>query len=238
MPGSWEIVATRQNRILVAVLMPPSQLVSMDFAQMLRTLNLPPGSDFMRVVGMPFGPGRNQAAKAALDGGYNLAFLDADMRCEPDAFLRLQQTGLDLVGGLYYQRFHPYLPCVFNMGRDQQGNIVKVPVTGWKPGDIFPAHFIPSGLTYHSHRFLQALFARFPRPWEWGVDTAPVPAEEGQVPPFSEDFTLSFRAVQMGFQPYMHSGVVGVHEVRAIVGPKWMFPIPDANPLNGVCTVA
>lgn len=239
MPGSWEITQVRQNRILIGILMPPDGAVTLDYAQAIRGLQVPPGSDFMRVIGLPWGPARNQAAKTALDNGFHLAFLDSDVRVEPDAFMKLLATGLDIVSGLYYQRFFPYQPVAFNPSQDQQGNIIRVPVTGWNPGDIFPATFIPSGLTIYRRRLLAALFSRFERIFEWGVDVKPIPMEGGgQVPPFSEDFVLSWRALQLGFQPFVHSGVVGLHEVRGVVGPRWKLPLPDPNPLYGVCGVA
>lgn len=234
MPGSWEIVNQRDKRLLVAVLVPPDLAVTMDFAQNIRNLQLPPGSDFMRMGGMPFGPARNQCAKTALDNGYHLAFLDADVRAPPDAFIKLVETGLDLVGGLYFQRFYPYMPVMFNEGKDDKGNPTKIPVTGWKPGDIVPCTYVPSGLTLYRRRLLEAMFSRFPRPFEWGVDVAPIPAENGQVPPFSEDFTFSWRAKQLGVQPYILTGVVGLHEVRAVVGPRWLLPYPSNDPYHGL----
>mgnify|MGYP001575302423 CR=1 FL=1 len=238
MPGSWELTVARDQRILVSIIMPPDLTVTMDFAQGIRNIQLPPGGDFMRMAGLPFGPARNQCAKTALENGYHLAFLDADIRVPPDSFIKLLGTGLDLVGGLYFQRFYPFLPVCFNEGRDDKGNVTKVPITGWKPGDIFPATFVPSGLTLYRRRLLEAMFSRFPRPFEWGVDTAPVPTENGQVPPFSEDFSFSWRARQLGFQPFIHSGVVGLHECRAVVGPKWLLPYPSNDPYHGVVGVA
>lgn len=239
MPGSWEIKEARDKRILVGVIMPPDLGVSMDFAQNLTKLQLPPGSDFMRVVNLPYGPARNQAAKMALDNGYNLAFLDADMRVPPDAYINLIGTGLDIVGGLYYQRFYPYSPVLFNAAKDEKGNVNKVLPTGWKPGDLVPCDFLPCGLTFYTRRLLETMFQRHPTPFAWGVDTAPVPDYGGgQVPPFSEDFTFSWRAKQLGFQPYCHTGIVGLHETRAIIGPRWMLPLPSSDPSYGVCAAA
>lgn len=238
MPGSWEIVAARDKRLLVAILMPPDLAVTMDFAQNIRNIQLPPGSDFMRMAGLPYGPARNQCAKTALENNYNLAFLDADLRVPPDAFIKLLETGLDLVGGLYFQRFAPYQPVMFNEGKDDKGTPIKVPVTGWKPGDIVPATFVPSGLTVYKRRLLEAMFARYKSPFTWGVDVAPVLEPEGnQATPYSEDFNFTWKAKQIGFQPFVHTGVVGLHEVRAVVGPKWLLPYPSNDPYHGVVAV-
>lgn len=237
MSGAWEITALRENRILLAIIVPPDLGVSLDFAQDIAAMQLPPGSNFLRVVNLPFGPARNQAAKTALENGYHLAFLDADVRAPRDAFQRLLDTKLDIVGGLYYQRFPPFMPVMFNQGRDDKGNPVRILPTNWKPGDLVPVDFLPSGLTLYRRRLLEAVFSRFPRPFEWGHDIAPVPSESGSCPPFSEDFVMSWRCKQLGFQPYCHTGIVGLHEVKAVVGPKWMIALPSPDPLHGSVSV-
>ena len=237
MPGSWEIVKNRDSRILLAIICPPDLGITLDFAQAIRGLQLPPGSDFMRVVGLPYGPARNSAAKAALTSGYNLAFLDSDVRVESDAYIKLLATGLDLVSGLYYQRYYPYIPVAFNEGKDDSGKPIKVPVE-FRPGDIFPCTFIPSGLTLYKRRMLDICMGKWPRFFEWGVDLTLVPCEDGYVPPFSEDFVASYRARQMGFQGYVHAGVVGLHECRAVVGPRWIMKLPiSPDPMHGVIGV-
>lgn len=238
MPASWETKAIRDNRILVAILTLNTE-VSMHFARNLRNLRLPPGSDYTEIQGLPWDAARNQAARLAVEGNYNLAFLDSDMRVPPDAYLKLMETNLDLVAGLYFQRFHPYLPVCFNQGKDDKGAIGKVAIVGWKPGDIFPADFVPSGLTLYRLRMLKVMFERFQgMPFLWGLDNAQrLDASGNQIPPFSEDFTFSFRAKQIGFQGYIHSGVVGIHETRAAIGPRWLVPQADADPLHGVCGV-
>lgn len=238
MPGSWEVLAQRQQRLLLGIICPPDLEITLDFALLKRYLRLPPGSDYMRVVGLPFGPARNQIARVALENSYHLAFWDADLRVEPDAFLQLFATGLDLVSGLYYQRFHPYLPVAFNLGYDEKGTPIRVPVRGWQPGDTFPCTFIPTGLTIYRQRLLSALFSRYPRPFEWGVDVAPIPVEEGRLSPFSEDFNASIRSQSLGFQGYVNSKVVGFHEVLAVVGPKWVVPWPSSDPLHGLVGVS
>jgi len=238
MPASWEIKMIRDNRILLAVITLNST-VTLQFAKNLRNLRLPPGSDFTEIVGLPWDTARNYAAKQALDLRYNLAFLDTDMRVPPDAYLKLSETGLDLVAGLYYQRIYPHMPVCFNQGTDEKGMIGRVPVAGWKPGDIFPATFVPSGLTLYKRRLLEAMFERYNScPFIWGLDNAPLLDPAGNpVPPFSEDFTFSWRAKQIGFQGYIHSGVVGIHETMAAVGPKWLVPQASPDPTHGVVGV-
>ena len=223
------------EKLLLVTVCPPDLTVSISFAKTLRIIQLPPGSDFMMVSGLPWGAARNQAAKEALDNKYHLAFLDADIRVLSDSYIKLLGTGLDIVSGLYYQKSLPYMPVMFNDGQDDQGNSIMVPVIDWAPGDIVPCALIPSGLTVYRLQLLAKIFEHFPRPFEWGIDVAPVPTEKGQLPPSSEDFTFSLRAKSLGFQPFVNTGVVGLHEVRAVVGPKWVVGLPSSNPLYGIC---
>ena len=237
MPGAWEITGQRDKRILLAIIVPPDLVVSMDFSQVIRNLQLPPGSDFMRVAGMPFGVARNQAARVAVDNGFGyLGFLDADIRpVQMDAYMILTGLGAPLVSGLYFQRFWPAIPVAFNAGRNEKGEHVRVPVTGWKPGDIFPADFVPAGLLVVQRQLLIKVFERHPLPFFWGIDVAPVPdVGGGQAYPASEDFTFSYRCAQLGYRALVHSGVVGLHECRAVVGPRWIVPYPSSDPLHGV----
>lgn len=237
MPGSWEILQQRDRRLLIGLLVPPDLLVSIDFSTHIQQLQIPPGSDYLRLVGAPPGPARNNAAKIALERGCHLAFLDIRLRVPSNAFMALLDTQLDLVAGLYYNRNYPHVPLIFNEGRDANNNFIKVPVRDWKPGDLVPCTFVPGGLTIYRRRLLDAMFARYPRPFEFGMDIAPVPTEGGQVPPFFDDDTFAWRAKQMGVQGFCHTGVVGLYEVRAVVGPRWTIPYPATDPLAGVVGV-
>ena len=238
MPGSWEITKQRDERLLVAIICPPDLGVTLNFSQNMRNIQLPPGSDFMKVIGLPYGPARNQALKACVEQNYNLAFLDADVRIESDAFMKLLETKLDIVSGLYYQRFHPYMPVMFNEGRNENGESVRVPVIGWKPGDVVPCDFIPSGLTIYRLNMLRAMLNVYPLPFMWGVDIAPVPDVGGSVAPaMSEDFSFSWKAKQIGYRGYVMTSVVGLHETRAVIGPKWLIPAPSPDPTNGMIGV-
>ena len=237
MPGAWEITGQRDKRMLLAIIVPPDLVVSMDFSQVIRNLQLPPGSDFMRVVGLPFGPARNQAARVAVDNGFGyLGFLDSDIRpVQPDAYMILSSLGAPLVSGIYWQRFFPAFPVCFNAGRNEKGEHIRVPITGWRPGDIFPADFVPAGLLVVQRQLLVKVFERHPLAFFWGIDVAPVPdVGGGQAYPASEDFTFSYRCAQLGYRALVHSGVVGLHELRCIVGPKWIVPLPSPDPLHGV----
>ena len=232
--GSWEILEQRKRTILVCTIAPPDLAVSMNWEDYIEKLQLPPGSQKMRIVGLPFGPARNHGAKTALDNNFSyLGFLDSDVLPPPDMFTKLMETNLDIVSGLYYQRFWPYLPVMFNMAMDEQGKPQRVNIEGWQPGQIVPATFVPAGALLIKRRVLEVMFQNFPMPFQWGVDTA----ETQGIPSFSEDFTFSYRAQQLGFMPHVHTGIPCLHEVRAVIGPKWQVRGPDANPLFGVCGI-
>lgn len=238
-PGAWEMVQARRRSILLATLCPPDLGITLSFNRRLKDLQLPPGSNFTWVIGQPWGPGRNQAIRMALDGGYGyLGFLDADVRLPPDAYLRLMESGLDVASGLYYQRYHPYLPVLFNEGQDPQGKPTKLPLVGWRPGDIVPCTFVPGGALLVKRGVLEGVLRHFPRPFEWGLDIAPIPdGFGGNLPQYSEDFQFSKRCQVCGFTVGVHTGVVGLHEVWAVVGPKGIVPQPDPQPVWGVCSV-
>ena len=241
MVHSWEIIKERKNRVLVGMLCPGDVAqASIDFMRMFRHIQLPPGSDFAPVVGLPFDAGRNQVLKMAYQNGMHCAYLDLDLRVPPDTYIRLLESQLPYVGGLYYQKFPPYNPCIFNATQDAQGNIMQVPVLGWKPGDIVPVDFLPTGILLIRNELLGPIFQRWPLPFTFGVDIAPVPDFGGNpVPAMSEDFGLCWRVqTGLGIKPACMTGIVGLHEVRnAVVGPKYMIQQPDPHPLRGVVGV-
>ena len=241
MPGSWEIKAERDRRVLLAIIMPPDLTCTMNFAQARRNIQLPPGSQVRAISGLPFGPARNQAAKQAVEEGFGaLAFMDAVVVVWPDAYMKLLGSGFDLVSGLYYQRFPPLLPCFFNLALNEKKEAVRVNITGWQPGDIVPATFVPAGLLLIRRRVLELAFQHFGgTPFFWGLDTAPLPDPAGGIAPtFSEDFNFSFKCQdRLRIQPMVMTSVVGIHESWGTVGPRWMLPMPELDPLYGVAGV-
>lgn len=238
---SHDLVKISANRVLVATLTPPDRTVSMAREEFSQRFLLPPASDRANLVGLPFGPARNQALKTALEQGYGwLFFLDADsVPRDPGIVMALMARNLPVVSGLYYQRFHPYQPCFFNQAADAQGNPIKTPVLGWTPGDLVPALFVPTGALLIKRSVVEEVLRRFDRPFVFGSDIAAVPdRQEGTVQPFSEDFVFSWRLKNyLGIDSYVDTSQVVMHEARAVVGPKWVLPTPDPNPLFGVCAI-
>jgi hypothetical protein len=219
MTTAWDIQRARRNRVLLAVIVPPDWKVSMRWSVMNRQLELPPGSDSIQIAGLPYGPARNSAAKAFLDGGYSyLAFLDADTIPRTDWIMRLLDAGRDLIGALYHQRFPPYLPTAFMRGEEPDGGIRKDPLPEFQYGDIIPVDFLATGATLISRMCMETVIAKYPRPYEWGLDLTLVPTDDGKtLPATGEDFMFSLRAKEVGFTPYLHTGVQALHEVSAVV---------------------
>lgn len=235
MPGAWEITSQRERRVLLAILCSTETQITVPFGDALRNLQLPPGSDILRVINLPRQAGQNQAALTARDSGYGyLGFLDLDIRVPPDAYLRLMESGLDLASGLYYQPHGQYLPYVLNLGRDAQGNWLPTQVTGWQMGSLVAVDLLPAGMLLVKRRVVERAFERFPLPFQWGADVALLP----DVLPLASDFVFSWRCkTALGVQGFVHTGVVGLKQVRALVGPRWVVPMPSPDPLHGVVGV-
>ena len=216
MPGAWELQEFAKNRVLLATIVPPDLKVSMEWGMALTMLGLPPGSMPMRPQGMPFGHARNVAVKAALDNGFGwLLFVDADTIPPAGAAATLMAAGRDLIGGLYYRRYPPYEPAAAvarvelvpgPAGQPVQ-KIMRGPLPAYTPGQIIPVDFLPTGLTLISRRCLEAVIAKFPRPYEWQIDID----REG----LSEDFDYCVKAKSLGFQSWLHTGVIAKHELTA-----------------------
>jgi len=226
MPAAWELLEIRRNRVLMVSICAPDARVTRDWARMLRRLELPPSSAIQDVDGLPYHAARNLGAKIALDGDFGyLFFLDADTLPLHDMVTKLIATGRDLVGGMYFRRFPPYDPSSGMAVVDATGKVgVSTNLPPHSPGDILPVDFLSDGATLISRRCLLEMFRNFPRPFDWGYDIAPVPdIGGGTIPAFSEDFIFSYRAKQVGFQPWLHTGLRCGHELNMVVttlGPK------------------
>ena len=221
MPSAWENLNTRKGRVLVVSITPSDPKVSMRWAIMNRNMALPPASDYMTVAGLPYGPARNRGLKFAVDGNYGyLAFLDTDTVPPADWVMRLIATKRDLVGCIYHQRFPPFNTTAFMEGKDKQGGVDKLPLPPHNRGDIIPVDFLATGATLYSRACLKAVLAKYPRPFEWGIDIAEIPGDEGMLPHLSEDYMFSIRARDMGYQPWLATGVEARHEMTVVSTAK------------------
>lgn len=220
---SWEMVSQRQNRTLISVLIAPPLMVSIDWALAFTALQKPPLHDIMRISGLPWGEARTQAAHQCLNGGYEwLCFIDADILVPPDMLTRLLSHRLPICSALYHQRFPTwtgsevrYMPCMFNEGRDANGNATRVEVTNFSYGQLVEATFVPMGACLiHRNVFETFLAAGIKRFFQWTL-TADNPGQG-----LSEDFFMTKTARDLGIKSHVDTGLQVIHETQAKVDMK------------------
>lgn len=225
MPASWEIMEARRSRILISTIYPADGKVSMDWASATAKLQHSPDWTVINPSGLPYDSARNLAARVCLDQGYaHLFFLDSDVLAPPDIIYRLLATGRDLVGALYFKRGDNYPPSASTLiytPEDKASPIKMGPLPKFNYGDIIPVDFLPAGATLISRRCLEDVARNFGHPFEWGMDPGfgPFMGPDGQpLPGFSEDYMFSWRAKQIGYQPFLATGIVCLHEMTGHVG--------------------
>lgn len=151
-------------------------------------------------------------------GGFLLH--NSDVLLPPHALMRLLSLRLPVVSALYHQKFPTwtgsevkYMPCMFNEGRDDKGNVARVEVP-FQYGQIVEAHFVPAGalLVHRSvfERFQQAGIKKFFQ-WTMNIDTP-----QG----FSEDFFFSRTCWQLGIKCFVDTSIQAIHESLAKVDTR------------------
>ena len=222
MPGAWEILQMRLNRVLVWIIAPPELKHSRYWCQAYRALQLPPGSPFQYIEGFPYDAARNIGLKQMIDAQFGYIFMwDTDTLPPADVVLRLIETGRDLIGALYTRRGPPFDIVAGNATYDPQGKNIGFKMPPYKQGDIVPVDVVGMGVTLISRRCVQAIMAKHPRPFAWGVDLESIREESGAlVPRTSEDFVFCIRAKECGFQPWIHTGLQAQHELLAVATPQ------------------
>jgi len=218
MPGAWEIVAERRNRVLIGIIHAPDWPVSLTWAQRLRELATPPGSQILGSRGLPYGHARNEIIKHADENEFPWIFyLDTDVEVPAQGLMTLLATGLDVVAGEYSKR-HPPFPSAHgnsSTGDDSKIKAQSIPEQG--NVGLVPADMLAAGALLVSRRCFIRVREAFPRPFEWGLDIAPVPAEGGgYLEEASEDYMFSLRANRLGFRTYVHTGVLCRHELMVV----------------------
>ena len=218
---SWDALRQRQDSTLIATLIAPPLLVSIDWAYAFAALQKPPIIDTIRMTGLPWGEGRTQCAHECLSRGHQyLCFIDSDVLVPPNFLMRLLSLRLPVVSALYHQKFPTwtgsevkYMPCMFNEGRDDKGNAARVEIP-FQYGQLVEAHFVPAGalLIHRSvfEKFQQAGIKQFFR-WTMNADTP-----QGR----SEDFEFSRTCWQLGIKCYCDTSLQAVHESLAKVDTR------------------
>jgi hypothetical protein len=215
----WEIDTRPPDSVLVASLW-PREGVTGDWCAAWKNLKLPDPNKWMRLMGLPFGEARTTAAYHALQDGFQwLFFLDADVILPPDTVVRFINYRLPIVSALYPQRYPTfdglkavYKSCMFNEGKDEQGNSTLVEVGGFQYGQVLEVGFAPAGaMLIHRNVFTQMVAAGIKDFFEWTMK--PTTNPHGR----SEDFDFCMKARRLGYKIIVDTGVQAAHEVQAQV---------------------
>lgn len=219
--GSWDIKRASENKVLVSTICPPDGRVTYQWARSWRQLELPEGSDNLIVQALPFGVARNYAVKQMLEQGFGyLFFLDSDIILPSNAVMRLMETKLPLISCFYTHRYPPFDPCFYG-AEVVEGKITKMAISGWNFGDIVPAAFLPAGAVLIHRAVFQKMFqSGITKPYEWTLD---IDNPKG----LSEDFAFSLRAINVGIQPYVHTGIQAKHEQLATCGARGLEAVTE-----------
>ena len=222
MPGAWETMKMRRERVLVCIITPPELKHSRWWCQAYRAMQVPPGSEFKVVEGFPYDAARNVGLKDMVDSQFGyIAFWDSDILPPADVILRLIETGRDLIGAMYTRRGPPFAIVGGRATIDKEGRTISFDMPAYQQGEIVPVDVLGMGITLISRRCVQAVMAKHPRPFAWGVDLESIREENGTlVPRTSEDFNYCLRAKECGFQPWIHTGIQARHELMAVSTPQ------------------
>lgn len=214
MPSAWDILKIRRERVLVVLIQPPELRFSRPWSLMWRQLQLPAESNHVDVRGLPYDAARNKGLLIAKENGFGyLFFLDSDTIPPPEIVPTLIATGRDLIGGFYRRRGLPFDPSAALLVHTPNNEIVRAPLPSYTPGEIIPVDCLPTGAMLMSRRCVEALLQAYPLPFEWGWDIVLRKGQDGNVlPQWSEDYIMSIRAKAIGFQPWLHTGMVCKHE--------------------------
>lgn len=134
-----------QGIIALAVVMPIKDWMHSGTARSILRARLPKGTMFLDKTDCPVEAARNILTEGALRDFpelTHLLFIDDDMVFEPDAFDRLLERDLPIVGGLCHNRRPPYMPILmrhpvrddpssgFEFMYDYEAGLVEVDATG------------------------------------------------------------------------------------------------------------
>jgi len=158
------------------------------------------------VYGMPWAEARNQCAMMCLEKGFDyLFFLDKDVIAPADVIPRLLKHQVNIVGGIYRQKFQPYSWCAFMATKDVSGKDAKIPIA--PTGDLVDVGYIGAGcLLIHRHVFEMLQF-----PWfKWELDVANPSGK-------SEDFYFCEQARKTGLKIWADTSLRCGHVVTSVL---------------------
>lgn len=144
---------------------------------------------------MAFAAARNAVAQAALTSEADAVFwCDSDVILPRDAVTRLVETGHDFITGIYFQRRTPHFPLIAHFNDDRQSFNW---FTEWPENVVAPIDGCGFGCVLTSTPLLRKVGEK--------VDTW------FHYEKFSEDFDFCLNAKSVGYQLYVHTGVLCGH---------------------------
>lgn len=208
MPAAWEILNTNNNKIALCIPNRGGTELSLEWAlHTLRQLELPNGSQILPCRGSPIDVTRNILVKKALDTGFNwIGFLDTDVGCKPDAFMRLLSHQKNFMAGIYRAKKEDrqegkVLWAAWMFNEEMNG---YMPIDHWEGDGILEVDVIASGLML-IHR---SVFEKVGFPWfKWTRDTEISGFNHG----LSEDFNFCEKMKSAGIPVYVDSSVQASH---------------------------
>ena len=207
MPAAWEILS-EDNKIALCIPNRGGTEVSLEWAMYtLRQLELPAGSQILSSRGSPVDVSRNILVKKALDAGFDwIGFLDVDVECQPDAFIRLLSHREPFIAGLYRAKKEDrqegkVLWAAWMFDKERNG---YMPIDHWDGDGIMSVDIIASGLML-IHR---SVFEKIGFPWfKWTRDTETSGFGHGM----SEDFNFCVKMKSAGIPVIIDSTVQASH---------------------------
>ena len=207
MPAAWEILS-EDNKIALCIPNRGGTEISLEWAlYTLRQLELPNGSQILSSRGSPVDVSRNILVKRALDAGFDwIGFLDCDVECSPDAFIRLLSHRKPFMAGLYRAKKEDtqegkVLWAAWMFDKVHNGYVA---IDHWDGDGILEVDIIASGLML-IHR---SVFEKIGFPWfKWTKDTEVCGFGHGM----SEDFNFCEKAKSAGIQIVVDSTVRASH---------------------------
>jgi hypothetical protein len=202
MPASWELM--EQNKTSLVVGLPVMQNVSLQWALMLKNLQVPPGTRYLSSSGVPVDTARNSIVDDFLKTNAEwLFFLDTDLHVPPDVIGRLMQRRLPIISGLYHTRIPPLVPCVWKV--TEQGR-QQIP---FKVGELIEVEACGAGcLLIH-----RSVFDRIDKPYfDWTLGRIPE-----KIRGMSEDFIFFEKCRRAGYKILVDTGIIAVHEMAKYI---------------------
>jgi len=200
--------------------------IHMKFFDSYQMLRKPDNHVGISVIGSITSIARNNICEAAEQQGCtHIMFLDTDMTFPPDTIEKLLAHDKDIVGGLYFERYHPYKPAVF-----------------WKhpdgSGDYALPHHIPYGelmecdaLATGCMLIKMDVFKKLSKPWfEYRV------AEYGskkEIKFYSEDIVFCERVKELGYKIFVDTSIECGHLLNDIeVTRQWWESQPKTDVID------